>query len=348
LFGMPPDEGLYAADDLLRLFAASPALHCALGVWTAAGLPVDEEWSARLPGAAHGVLDRDPARSRAALDAWVEKETDGLLHALPVSIEPDTLLVLASALTVRTRWERPFTAAPTTPQAGPWKGRRIAGLSRKAPIADVRIAAGPDGPVTLVTVQGTDEIDVLLALGEPDARPAGVLAAAVGACGACGADADAVAPTAPVDLDQAVPGPGLTVGEIRAVGPEPAVSLRTVAFTVAGHHRLLEQAEVFGLRTACDPRTGRFPGISSAPLRVEAAAQDATATFSARGFVAAAVSAVAMPTAMVMPQYTAKHLTAVFDRPFAFAAAHRPSGLVLVCGWVDDPDTFPGGSSATS
>jgi len=29
-----------------------------------------------------------------------------------------------------------------------------------------------------------------------------------------------------------------------------------------------------------------------------------------------------------------------FDRPFGFLAVHRRTGLVLVAGWVDDPDPY--------
>jgi len=68
--GFPADEGLDAANGLLRVFAGSPALHYALGLWTAADLPVNDAWVARLAGAAHGVLDADPVRAQAALDAW--------------------------------------------------------------------------------------------------------------------------------------------------------------------------------------------------------------------------------------------------------------------------------------
>jgi hypothetical protein len=30
-----------------------------------------------------------------------------------------------------------------------------------------------------------------------------------------------------------------------------------------------------------------------------------------------------------------------FDRPFGFAAVHRPTGLVLVAGWVAAPMDWP-------
>jgi len=337
--GAPADTGLGAARDLLRVLSESPAVRCALGLWTAASLPVKDEWASALPDAVHGILDVDPKRSQAGLDLWVEKQTEGLLRRLPVNLTSSTLLVLASALTVRTRWESRFTPVPTVPADGPWARRRLSGLGRAIAVSDVRIVTGfDDGPATLVTVQGADEIDVALVLGESGARAGTVLAEAVKSIAARSGYGEAV------DLSRDQPGPGLTVTEIPAQAPDPTASLNTVAFTVNAHHDLLEQADVFGLRTAADGREGRFPGISDVPLYVQAAAQDAMATFSAEGFVAAAVTAISMARSAAMrrdPAGTAKHLTATFDRPFGFLAIHRPSRLVLACGWVTNPDEYP-------
>jgi len=337
---VPAQSGLGAAHDLVRVLGESPAVRCALGLWTAASLPVKDEWASGLPDAVHGVLDADPKRSQAALDLWVEKQTEGLLRRMPVNITPATLLVLASALTVRTRWESRFTAVPTVPSDGPWARRRLSGLQRAIAVSDVRIVTGfeDDGPATLVTVRGGDEIDVALVLGESGVRSGTVLAQAVTSIAAQSGYGEAV------DLSRDQPGPGLTVTEIPAQVPDPTASLNTVAFTVSAHHDLLEQPEVFGLRTAADGSRGRFPGISDVPLYVQAAAQDATATFSAEGFVAAAVTAISMARSAAMrrePAGTAKHLTATFDRPFGFLAIHRPSRLVLACGWVTQPDEYP-------
>jgi serpin (serine protease inhibitor) len=334
--GLAADEGLDAARSLLAAVDDNAAVHTALGLWTAASLPVNPDWVARLPGVAHGVLDQVPARAQAALDAWVEKETDGLLRRMPIQVDAQTLLLLASALTVRTQWEDRFEARPWKVE-GPWAGREVAGLHRTTPVADLSVAASDDGPVTLATVRGRDEIDVVLALGGPQARPGSVLAAAVRACGPA-AETGAEA----VDLNQAQPGPGLTVREIPAYSSAPTARLDTVAFTVNGRHDLLAHAGVFGLAAASDRSSGHFPGISSEkPLCVQAAAQDATASFSAEGFVAAAVTAMAMMVGSAMPSNTAKQLTASFDRPFGFVALDRSTGLVLVCGWVDEPDDYP-------
>jgi serine protease inhibitor len=73
-------------------------------------------------------------------------------------------------------------------------------------------------------------------------------------------------------------------------------------------------------------------------LYVSQARQSCTAVFSATGFEAAAVTAMGMAY-MGFPQQTHEHVrtVATFDRPFAYLARHRPSGLVLVAGWVAQP-----------
>lgn len=337
--GFPAAQGPDAARRLLDTLGRNPAVHTALGLWSAASLPVDSAWVARLPGVSHGVLDSPPSRAQAALDAWVEKETGGLLRRMPVRIDEHTLLLLASALTVRTEWEQRFEPRPLQ-GSGPWSGRRLAGLHRAVSVRDVRVAACDAGPVTLATVHGRDDIDVVLALGGPGAPAGSVLAAAVLATGpGAGIRAEAA------DLDDPRPGPGLSVTQLPAYDAAPVARLETVAFDVAARHDLLAHAGLFGLGAASDCSTGHFPGISAQmPLCVQAAAQDATASFSAEGFVAAAVTAIAMARAAAMPRVpplVAKQLTAAFDRPFGFLAFDRTTGLVLVCGWVAEPQDYP-------
>ncbi len=350
--GPAADRALDAARELLQVLGQSPAVHTALGLWTCAKVEINDQWASRLPRAAHGVLDPDPRRAQAALDAWVEKETDGLLHKMPVSVDRETLLVLAGALAVRTEWEQPFTPARAV-GTGAWKGRALAGLRKTVDLSDLRVIAVDTGQVTLATVHGRDEIDVVLALGEPDARPGDVLAAAVSASApstgtgtrtgtGSGAGSGAGVQSAAVTLDREQPGPGLTVREVRAFGQTPPAVLNTVAFNVQAHHDLLEHADLFGLAAAADCSRGHFPGVAATPpLCVQRAAQDAMAAFSATGFVAAAVTAVSMVMSAAMTRNTARQLTAAFDRPFGFVAVHRATGLVLVCGWVDEAQAYP-------
>lgn len=290
----------------------------ALGVWTRHDLPLDPAWTA---GA---VLTGDPAADQARLDAWAAGRTGGLIPSMPVAVDQDTGVVLASALSVITEWERPFDDGSMTPPDGPWSGRRLASLHRghSAPgvLSGLRVLAGP-APVTLVTVAGKRDVDVHLALGTGDATAGSVLAAAI----------EGFAGAAP-----ATDGPGVTAVEIDAVDDAPELRMNLPAFDVSAGHDLLAHAGLFGLRTAA--RDGTFPGISPVDLVVSAARQRAVASFTALGFRAATVTSLAMhPLAFQQRSARRLRVTVTFDRPFGFLAVHRPTGLVLVAGWVSAP-----------
>jgi serine protease inhibitor len=132
------------------------------------------------------------------------------------------------------------------------------------------------------------------------------------------------------------------VYKINGFTTAPRLSVLTARFDLSAEHDLLARAELFGLVTVStqDPR-GHFPGISRAPLAVGQAAQDVAASFSAEGFRAAAVTAVSVAPAGA-PMAEARVLSAKFERPFGFLARHRPSGLVLLAGWVAEPQDWPG------
>ena len=189
-----------------------------------------------------------------------------------------------------------------------------------------------DETLTLVSVEGEDDVDVLLLLGAEDAVPGDVLAAGLGAL----ASANGVTGSA---LPVGTSGPGVVVEEIESTRDGNELAVSTVAFDVDASHDLLASAELFGLAAARDTSNGHFPGISPSPLAVGQARQDVTARFTHEGFVAAAVTAVGMVAGSAPPRdvFTVRRITVRLDRPFGFAAVHRPSGLVLVAGWVAAP-----------
>ncbi|MBW5485921.1 hypothetical protein [Streptomyces bambusae] len=82
----------------------------ALGLWTRAGLPLEERWLAGLPAGTRGDLTGDPATDRAALDGWAAERTGGLIPRMPVAEPGRALLVLATALALKVTWLNPFTA----------------------------------------------------------------------------------------------------------------------------------------------------------------------------------------------------------------------------------------------
>jgi serine protease inhibitor len=329
------------ARELLEVLARSTAADGALGVWNRAGLPLEPWWLDVVPESARGELAGDPGVAQARLDEWVRRHTDGRLTRMPVRVQPETLLVLATALSIDTRWVQPFDDVPLHPEEGPWAGRprAVVGLARHyGDFGDLALAQTPAGPLTLLCVRGEDDVDVYLCLGEP-ARPAGeVLAGSIEAL-------DGRHPlhpgTALLERGEERPAPGVQLFKVNAFSPEPTLSVTTARFEVKAEHDLLANAGLFGLATvSTDDTRGHFPGISSVPLKVSKAAQDITATFSAEGFKAAAVTAFSIAAAG-MPMSEAYRVSARFDRPFGFLARHRPSGLVLLAGWVAEPQDWP-------
>ena len=133
-------------------------------------------------------------------------------------------------------------------------------------------------------------------------------------------------------------GPGVTVMEATSWDTTPSLVLTTPQFTVTARHDLLRHAELFGLRTAQDDSRGHFPGISPSPLALSSGQQSMTASFSAEGFWAAAVTAFAIAPGGGPPQQRARLVQVTYDRPFGFLAVHRATGLVLTAGWVTEPE----------
>ncbi|MDG4830197.1 serpin family protein [Solwaraspora sp. WMMD1047] len=330
-----------AADGTPFDLADSPTTRLAVGVWSRHDLPLTERWRADVPADMRGALTGDPAVDQPILDRWAAEHTDGLVPTMPIAVNRGTLLVLASALTVLTTWAEPFSEGWYQPGAGPWRGRRVTGLHRRtSDLTALRVADTPAaGPVTLLTVAGDQDVDVVLTLGRPELGPARLLPAAIGALAGTGTPPGERAPAEPTEEPTA--GPGVTEQLVPARDDRPELAVSTVAFTVDGDHDLLRQAALFGLATATSDTAGsHFPGISPVPLVVSQARQRATATFGPLGFRAAAVTAIAARAGAAPPAATTrKRLVRVdFDRPFGFLAVHRPTGLVLVAGWVSDPN----------
>ncbi|MFI0370231.1 serpin family protein [Actinomadura sp. 1N219] len=332
----------------LGMLASATAATGAFGVWARAELPVEPWWHKVVPAEARGELTGDPSDDQAGLDEWVRRNTSGRLTRMPVQVRPETALVLATALTVDTRWKELFQDVPLKPADGPWAGRakEAAGLTHTSPDVNRLTLAEetPAGPVTLLTVHGEDDVDVILCMGEPGRHPGGVLAAAMAAT-----DGQHRLRRGETLLKRtlAEKAPGLRVDTALAFEPHTTLTATTARFDITAEHDLLARAGVFGLSavSAADGR-GHLPGISRTPLAVGQAAQDATATFSAEGFRAAAVTAMsAVPSAAPMAE--AKVLNVTFDRPFGFLAWHRPTGLVLLAGWVAEPEDWTPPAPAT-
>lgn len=336
--GIPADAAAGAARELLAALDGVRGLRAATGLWARRELPLEERWTDRLPDGTRGALTGDDDIDRKALDAWAADRTGGLIEKMPVHLDRETRLVLASALALRLRWIQPFDAGYTMPGEGPWADRPLLALRRSTALLDrVRVARAPSGPVTVLEVVGDGGVDVHLVLGEPQATPGRTLQAGIAAV------TRAVPSTGASLLPEGNPGPGLHIGTVGSTEPQHRLDITTVAFDVRAEHDLLAPARLFGLESASDDRFGHFPGISSEHLAVASARQSALARFHAEGFEAAAVTAVALGAAgcgMPRLRYRIRRAQVVFDRPFGFLAVHRTSRLVLAAGWVTDPAAY--------
>lgn len=321
--GLSTEDAAGGAAALVALLRSAPGLRAAIGAWVHPRLELRAQWCDSLPSGAVGVLGE-----QAQLDAWVREQTDGLLDRMPLTIDDETLLVLASALVARTRWIQPFDDGTLIAATGPWSGRRLAGLHRTTADRDLlAVYDTPGGPVTVLTVEGADGIDVDLVIGLPAAPAAAVLAA--------GLDAPSAAPARRgSQLVEGETAPGVTVDLGWAHDDSPRLLASLPRFTVTSSHDLLADADVFGLRSVSDLSRQRLPGVSDFPLGVGAAAQDLTASFTADGFEAAVVTAFGMRAGSAPPSGRPLQVRLLLDRPFGFVARHRPSGLALVAGWV--------------
>ncbi|MEV6676876.1 serpin family protein [Streptomyces erythrochromogenes] len=335
--GIPAEDAAGAARELLAALAGVRGLSTATGLWAVADLPLEEGWSAKLPPGTRGTLTGDLEEDTKTLDGWASDRTGGLIERMPITLQPDTLLVLASALALTLKWAEPFREFPGRPSEGPWAGRALRQLSRTTASLDpVRVAEGPAGPVTALEVTGAGDmdVDVHLLLGAPGAPAADVLSTGIAAV-------SGASPSVAGDaLPDGSPGPGLAIATVEAFGPQPQLSVSTVAFSLSAEHDLLEDAALFGLLTATDENHGHFPGINRDGLAIGSARQSAMARFHAAGFEAAAVTAIAArPGGAARPvTYRVRRAEVRFDRPFGFLAVHRDSGLVLAAGWVTDPE----------
>lgn len=340
--GVPAADGRGAALEVLDLLGGMTAVRSALGIWVNEQFPLSAEWRAGLPLGTVGLLTGDPAVDGPLLHGWARQNTDGLIEAMPVEVRPETLVLLAAAMSVRTRWARPFVDAgwPIQYDAGPWEGRRYYPLSRVTRILDrVSVAATGYGEVTCLEVVGSDGVSVYLVIGE-EGRPAReVLQGGLLAYGGCGCGRGRKGG----ELRVGDAAPGLIVERVPDYEPDDRLLVLAPRFRVEGDHNLLEQPEVFGLRTVTDTKRGHFPAISPKPLAVSQARQTAMAVFAADGFEAAAVTALGavaggMPS---VPPRRVKQVRVEFDRPFGFLAVHRTSGLIVAAGWVAEPEQCP-------
>jgi serine protease inhibitor len=327
--GVGAEVGAAKALELMETVDAAADLHAALGVWVHEQLKLSESFDSVVPAALTGTLTGDLAGDKAKLDAWAAEHTDNLIREMPIDVTADLAVVLASALSLRTTWVRAFKEQIKSVYDGPWAGGSWHWLERTDAALDaVRVYDG----LTVVTVTGDADVDVLLGIGAGQSEVlAGLLDASL-------KPGDGQPGSELIEVGE--PGqqvaPGVVIGQ--TTSPAPEVKLSLPAFSVEVEHDLLTLREVFGLVAVTSPPrgAGHFSGISPEPLVVGQAKQTVLARFFATGFEAAAVTAMGLMRTS-MPTKQARRLDVSLDRPFGFVAVHRASRLPIVAGWIDRP-----------
>ncbi|PRY54808.1 serpin family protein [Glycomyces artemisiae] len=332
--GLTPERAAEIPAALVDALRSTGSIRLALAVWAGARVTLDPDWTARLPVDAVGSLTGDAAADKAALDDWASRSTGGLIDRMPLDFSQPIDLVLASALSVRTTWTTPFTDVRRSFKTGPWaRLGQCRGLSATLGADLLRVG----DHLSMLTVPGDDDIDVVLGLG-PEGRDPGLVVASLLATAE---DPSHTRPASGLAVgDRAI---GVEVTEHRAAYPQtrPEVDVRTVRFDVSSDLDVLDAARPLGLALASDEARARFDRLAAEPTFVSQARQTCRAVFSATGFEAAAVTAMAMTRAAGLPRRDHRHVRIGldFNRPFAFLVRHRPTGLVLFTGWVAEPET---------
>jgi len=346
--GTDVDRAAAAARALLA--APHPLVAAATALWErtpSAGLA---GWRATLPER----TQTGPLPDQAALDAWARENTDGLIDRFPITVAPDLLLILASALATRVSWAEPFDVAPAD-QLGPgsaWAGGlervlRTPGHGHRCWIAataragDVAVHAAPARPA--VTADGEAGLLVVSVAAAPEVPAADVLAAAQGIAAGAATAPDGIAPGRRSLYDLPLGDlPLWTLREetVHAFTPEERVSAVLPCWSAESRHDLTPAGLGFD---AAARALGTLLGLTEPPFK---AVQSAVARYGRYGFEAAAVTALAVAMGLP-PRRTVRVAELRFGHPYAVVAVATDSaggpwhGLPVYSAWVAQPQELP-------
>lgn len=299
----------------------------ALAVW---GVP---DWPGGLPAA----VQTGPVPTRAQADAWARDHTDGMIDRFPVDLSEMTA-VLASVLATRIAWLRPYDVTGAGELRSPWSDRVGEALTLSGADGYLTDVAGL-GTVAVHTAVGGDCLQVISVIAGEDAPSEAVLAAAhdIARRQATGTTVSRR------ELADLALGDGRfwTISEDHRPGGD-RVRVVLPAWKASSNHELTADPGLgFGA-------LGRALAASLPPGTAGAiqARQCAVARYNRWGFEAAAVTAVALRSAMMQPGVS-RTATLRFGHPYAVVAVvgkgpARPrrdpwAGVPVFAAWVGEP-----------
>jgi len=333
VLGMDPQDAHAAAGALLA--QPHPAVGAAVAAWSRPGVRVGRyaAWEAALPEQ----VARGPVPSPSDADRWAREHTLGLIEQFPLPVTPSTLVVLATALATRIQWVTPFTPASSSFLGGPW-ARRASGALHASPDRHPGHAIGlvsVDGEVVAVHAARSDDgLHVTSVIADEAVPRRRVLALAhrLGAAGALGDDWPAA------DLS------ALSLGDhgfytlTEEPRPTPTCHVHLPAWQASTQLDLMADPG-YGFIAAGEALARLMP----VPTAGAAAAQAAVARYDAKGFEAAAVTALAVRASFRPPAGPLRRVPRLrFNHPYA-VVAHTTGetslwhGLPVFSAWISQP-----------
>ena len=298
---------------LLRALAGTDqvTLSIANALWAGQGKPFEEDYLSfvrRAFGATVDEADLGSPDTAKAIDAWVDKNTNGLIRQIAADLglpDPNMALVLVNAVYFLGRWTTTFNPAHTRPEPFtladgatvdvPMMQLKDAtfGYTQRDGFRMVRLPYGKDGRYGMEVLLPDDGTTLPELLGSLDASQWRA----------------AVASLDDLKFDE----------------------LALPRFEAQWKLELNGPLQRLGMRTAFDPGKADFRSMSPLGLWLETVVHKTYIKVDEHGTKAAAVTGGAMATAAMAPT--------VFrvDRPFAFTISDRQTGTILFLGAITDP-----------
>jgi serpin B len=295
---------------LTALRARDPqvALSIADSVWLRNGFAVVPGFAATLKtyyGAGLQSLNFGDSHAPGIINAWVSRETHGLIPSIIKSIDAATVMYLINAVYFKAAWSSPFQASETSP------GTFTAGGGR--PISVPMMANV--GMFSYSKSESTEAIRLPYGVGKISMYI--VLPAANSSLQACMKGLDAAAWTALV----------------KTLRPQHGI-IRMPRFSVSYGTSLKPALTALGMGQAFDPNTAVFPGIIQHERAfITDALHKALVKVDENGTLAAAVTSIGIGATAVI----ADTFTMDVNRPFFCAIRDDVSGALLFMGGIVNP-----------
>jgi hypothetical protein len=331
--GMEPDAAVRTAAALLE--TPHPLIAAAAAIWQRL-TDAKVDFSGLPP-----TVETGPLPDQKALDAWAREHTFGLIETFPLQLDPETVLILASALATRVSWDEPFDLVPAERLgAGPWAERltQVLHTPRRGGHDQHIVHTQRSGDVAVHTARARDGLLVTSVIADPGAPAEQVIATAyeIAAIGAAERRSLFDLPLGPGPLWTIVEEPAQTSSPD---GREEWCTAVLPAWSARSEHDL--GAPSLGFPAAAL--------VLAQALRLKefafVAKQAAVAKYTRVGFEAAAVTAMMMMAAGVPMLREGRRRTAElrFGHPYAVVAtANQPGSpwhrVPVFSAWITDPD----------